>query len=132
MDATSGIHENTKHGEQLKRKAENAGGKVTEINTWKTALSQTCHCGAREKKPLKQRWHRCDCGVQAQRDLYSAYLASFVENNQLMADQAHKAWSGTDIALRTAMSELKQASSGLVPTSLGLRSGSEPVVCAVS
>jgi len=105
---------------KLKRKAENAGGKVEEINTWKTALSQTCQCGKREKKPLKQRWHKCECGVHAQRDLYSAYLVSFVENNTLMSDQVQKAWSGMDIALRTVMSELKQASSRPVPASLGL------------
>ena len=117
--------------EKLKRKAENAGGKVEEINTWKTALSQTCHCGQKEKKPLKQRWHTCSCGVKAQRDLYSAYLACFVRNNTLIADQAQKAWSGMDIALRTAMSKIKLPSSGPMPTSLGL-SGAGRVVYTVS
>jgi putative transposase len=116
----------------LQRKAENAGGKVEEFNTWSTALSQTCHCGKREKKPLKERWHKCSCGVQAQRDLYSAYLASFVINNTLIADQAQKAWSGMDIALRTAVSRLKQTSSRAWPSSLGIKPGSESVVCTVS
>ena len=117
--------------EILSRKAENAGGKVELLSTYQTALSQTCQCGKRAKKKLAQRWHRCDCGVAAQRDLYSAYLASFVENDTLMADRAQKAWSGMDIALRTAMSELKQASSGLMPASLGLP-GAELVVRTVS
>lgn len=117
--------------EILQRKAVNAGGQVTFINPWTTALSQTCHCGKKEKKPLSQRWHKCACGATAQRDLYAAYLASFVENNVLMVDQAQKAWSGMDIALRTAMGQIKQTSSGLLPASLGL-SGSESVVCTVS
>ena len=58
-------------------------------------------------------------------------LVCFVKNNRLMVDQAEKTWSGMDIALRTAMSEIKQPSSGYLPTSLGLRSGSEAVVCNV-
>lgn len=106
--------------ELLKRKAENAGGKVEEIDTYKTKLSQTCHCGAVNKKLRGQRWHICDCGVTAQRDLYSAYLAGFVENNLLIANQAQKAWQGMDIALRTAMSNIKHSSSGPLPPSLGL------------
>ncbi len=104
-----------------KRKAENAGGKVEEINTYKTKLSQSCHCGRQHKKPLAQRWHRCSCGVEGQGDLYSAYLASFVENDILIANQAQKAWPGMDIALRTAMSKIKRSSSGLLPASLGLK-----------
>ncbi|MEM9737896.1 MAG: zinc ribbon domain-containing protein, partial [Bacteroidota bacterium] len=116
--------------ERLKRKAENAGGRVEEINTWSTKLSQTCHCGAVKKKSRSQRWHQCTCGVEAQRDLYSAYLACFVEKNVFLADQAQKAWSGMDIALRTAMEALKQSISGHQPTSLGLSRG-EIVVCNV-
>ena len=115
----------------LKRKAANAGGRVEEINPYKTKLSQTCHCGAINKKPLQQRWHQCDCGVVAQRDLYSAYLASFVENNVLIVSRAEKAWQGMDIALRMAMSQVKHPSSGPLPTSLGLL-GSEGVMRAVS
>ncbi len=106
--------------ENLRRKAENAGGKVEEINTYRTKLSQACHCGRYEKKKLSKRWHKCPCGIQAQRDLYSAYLACFVEKNTLMADQAQKAWSGMDIALRTAMSDLKQSIRGPMPSSLGI------------
>ncbi len=117
--------------ETLRRKAENAGGKVEDIHTYSTKLSQACHCGRYEKKKLSKRWHKCPCGVQAQRDLYSAYLACFVKENTLMEDQAQKAWSGMDIALRTSMSELKRSMRGPVPSSLGIKSGSENVVCDV-
>ena len=116
--------------EMLSRKAENAGGRVEQINTWKTKLSQSCHCGHVAKKPLSERWHRCSCGVVAQRDLYSAYLACYVEENVLMADQAQEAWSGMDIALRTAMNQIKQPTSGPMPASLGLSSG-QRLSCAM-
>ena len=47
-----------------------------------------------QKKPLRQRWHVCDCGVSAQRDLYSAFLARFVnpDTSVLKARQAQEAW----------------------------------------
>ena len=35
--------------ELLKHKAENAGGKVEEVNPYKTKLSQSCHCGKQHK-----------------------------------------------------------------------------------
>ena len=105
--------------EKIRRKAENAGGKTVEFNTYQTKLSQTCHCGKIEKKKLSKRFHTCSCGVNAQRDLYSAYLACFVKNDRLMADQAKKSWSGMDIALRTAMSKLKHSISKPLPASIG-------------
>ena len=116
--------------ERLTRKAENAGGRVEQINTWKTKLSQSCHCGQVKKKPLSERWHRCSCGVEAQRDLYSAYLACYVEEDVLMADEAQAAWSGMDIALRTAMNQIKQPTSGPMPASLGINSG-QRLSCAL-
>lgn len=118
--------------EHLRRKAANAGGGVEEISTYKTKLSQACQCGTYKKKSLKERWHVCSsCAVEAQRDLYSAYLACFVEKDQLMADQAKKAWSGMDIALNAAMEELKHSNSRAMPASLGLRSGAENVALSV-
>jgi len=63
----------------LRRKAASAGGRVVEFPTRPTRLSQVCHgCGAVEKKPLSLRVHRCGCGVEMQRDLYSAFLARCV------------------------------------------------------
>jgi len=65
----------------LFRKAENAGGQAYPYATWSTALSQTCVCGHREKKPLSQRWHRCPkCKRVAQRDLFSAFLGLHVSS----------------------------------------------------
>ena len=59
----------------LKSKAQRAGGQMIEIPTHSTKLSQTCQCGRVKKKSLKERVHNCVCGVTAQRDLYSAFLA---------------------------------------------------------
>ena len=53
----------------LSRLAGSAGWQMVELNTRRARLSQRCHCGAVQKKPLSQRWHKCDCGVSAQRDL---------------------------------------------------------------
>src|SRR5262245_61141175 len=61
--------------EMLRRKAESAGGQpLYEYNPRTTALSQTCLCGNRKKKPLSQRVHRCECAISEDRDLFSAYL----------------------------------------------------------
>ena len=63
----------------IRRKAESAGGeRLYEYNPKTTALSQTCLCGNREKKPLAQRVHRCGCGIREHRDLFSAYLGLHV------------------------------------------------------
>ncbi|MBI4747966.1 MAG: transposase, partial [Acidobacteria bacterium] len=60
----------------LTRKAETLGGGTRLINTFQTALSQTCLCGNRKKKTLSERTHRCtECGFTAPRDEFSAYLA---------------------------------------------------------
>jgi putative transposase len=78
----------------LSRLAASAGGQVVELNTRRARLSQRCHCGAIQKKPLHQRWHVCACGVCAQRDLYSAFLARFVnpQTSVLKVRQAEVAW----------------------------------------
>jgi len=95
--------------ELLKRKAASAGAEVIEFPTRTTRLSQTCHnCGTVKKKSLSQRWHKCDCGVEAQRDLYSAFLATCVEGDRLNADRAKAAWSGVDALLRAALSQAAQ------------------------
>jgi putative transposase len=65
--------------EMMRRKAESAGGQqLYEYNPRTTALSQTCLCGNRKKKPLSQRVHRCECGIIEDRDLFSAYLGLHV------------------------------------------------------
>lgn len=64
----------------LARKAESAGAaQFTEYSPWTTALSQTCLCGKRTKKPLSERTHTCGtCGITFQRDEFSAYLGLHV------------------------------------------------------
>ena len=108
--------------DMLKRKAESAGGKVIEFNTKTTKLSQSCHCGEQKKKQLKDRWHHCEaCGVKAQRDLYSSFLARFVDDNRLDTTQAKKAWASADILLGQAVSSLKEtANSKFLLASFGL------------
>jgi putative transposase len=106
----------------LRRKAESAGASVVEFPTRTTRLSQMCHnCGAVAKKPLSQRWHVCDCGVVAQRDLYSAFLATCVEGERLDAGRAREAWPGVDALLQAALSRIEQPARGqLLPSSFGL------------
>lgn len=106
---------------QLTRKAANAGGSVEEVNTRTTKLSQTCVCGAIVKKPLKQRHHVCTCGIEAQRDLFSAYLAKHCCNHTLDIRRAKAAWPVAEPLLRRAMSRFSEtASRGPVPASFGL------------
>jgi putative transposase len=110
--------------EHLKRKAESAGAEVIEFSTRTTRLSQVCHgCGTVEKKSLSQRWHECDCGVKAQRDLYSAFLAMCVEDDRLNAAHAQTAWPGADALLQAALSDAQEraqpANGRPVPSSFG-------------
>jgi putative transposase len=106
----------------LRRKAESAGSSVVEFPTRTTRLSQTCHnCGTVTKKPLSQRWHVCDCGIEAQRDLYSAFLAMCVEGDRLNAGRACEVWPGVDALLRAALGRINEpASGGSHPASFGL------------
>ncbi|WP_307857249.1 zinc ribbon domain-containing protein [Mycobacterium sp. SM1] len=74
--------------EVLRRTAESAGGqRLSEYSPYTTALSQTCLCGNRQKKPLSQRVHRCECGITEDRDLLSAYLGRHVRTQ---ADDLHR------------------------------------------
>ena len=84
--------------EMMRRKAESAGGqRLYEYNPIRTALSQTCLCGKREKKPLSQRVHRCECGIREDRDLFSAYLGLHVRtqadgSDRLDLQAARQGW----------------------------------------
>jgi len=78
--------------EIIRRKAENAGGSVIEFSTKTTKLSQYCHkCGKYTKKPLSQRVHTC-CELNIQRDIYSAFLAGSVVENQKDTADMLKRW----------------------------------------
>jgi hypothetical protein len=86
-----------------------------------TKLSQTCIYGKVEKKPLKQRHHVCDCGIETQRDLFSAHLARHCSNNTLDISRAKAAWPAAEPLLRRAMSKVKEtASRGPKPASFGV------------
>ncbi|WML28105.1 transposase [Neobacillus sp. OS1-33] len=96
----------------LQRKVGSQGGRFREFPTYSTKLSQTCHCGAIKKKKLKDRWHRCECGVVAQRDLYSAFLARYVtKSNQVHLQQAENEWFQLSIVLNECILNLKNMKS---------------------
>ena len=69
----------------LKWKIVNYGGSFIEFSPFNTKLSQSCICGKLEKKPRNQRWHHCECGINVQRDLFSAFLAIFVTSQGILA-----------------------------------------------
>jgi len=107
----------------LRRKAESAGGRVDEFPTRTTRLSQTCLCGAIEKKPLSERWHDCSCGLLMQRDLFSGFLARCVENDLLNANKARETWLGLESVLWAALSSSSIESvngKAALPASAGL------------
>src|SRR5260221_2989540 len=89
---------------RLSRLAGSASGTVVAINPWRARLSQTYHCGRIKKKTRAQRWRTCPCGASAQRDLFSALLARFVDpdTSLLSAGQAHAAWPGWEPTLQAA------------------------------
>ncbi len=108
----------------LKSKAERAGSQVIEIPTHCTKLSQTCQCGRVKKKNLNLRVHQCECGVIAQRDLYSALLAKYISPDTfvLQVSQLLKDWQSAEqrlwAAWRTA-SDNQSATGRVIPSSFG-------------
>ena len=99
---------------KVDRKAENAGGSLTEFNAGRYKLSQYDHTrGDFKKKPLSLRWHalRDGSGQVVQRDLYSAWLALFVQADRLDASQAQNAWAVAYPLLERAASSLAKAAS---------------------
>jgi len=96
--------------ERLSRLAVSAGGTSVDINPWRARLSQTCHCGQIRKKARSERWHQCPCGTSAQRDLFSAYLARFVdpETSLLRVGQARTAWPAGEPSLQAAYEQAIQ------------------------
>ncbi len=83
---------------QLRRKAVSAGGELYTFSPRTTALSQVCVCTRQVKKPLAQRWHACPCGVEADRDLFSAFLGLHVHpdadgQDRLDSETAQRAYA---------------------------------------
>jgi transposase len=106
-------------------KAERAGGQVVEIPTYSTKLSQTCQCGRVKKKSLSERIHHCECGIVAQRDLYSAFLAKHIEPDTfvLQVSQLLDNWQSAELRLQAAWrtaTECNQPATGrVIPSSFG-------------
>jgi putative transposase len=88
---------------ELKRKAENAGGSFIKFSTQKTALSQTHLDGSRIKKSLSQRVHRDVTGIpEHHRDLFSAFLSRFVNQDKLSLQDALNEYPGAESLLLEA------------------------------
>src|SRR5260221_327570 len=102
------------------------GGTLHEFPTRSTKLSQYCHgCRAYAKKPLNQRFHECACGIgPVQRDLYSAFLAAYLDPPDYLPSSAQYQWywEGADLRLRAALERLQQrAQAGQVlPRNVGI------------
>lgn len=93
---------------ELKRKAERAGGSFTKFSTQTTALSQTHLNGERIKKSLSDRVHHDLTGIVMHRDLFSAYLSRFVNQDELSLRDAVNQYQGTEPFLMEAWRRYQQ------------------------
>ncbi|MGL4884382.1 MAG: RNA-guided endonuclease TnpB family protein, partial [Waterburya sp.] len=91
---------------ELKRKAESADGSFQKFSTRKTALSQTHLNGERIKKSLSQRVHYDLTGIWMHRDLFSAFLARHInDEDNLLLQSAQKEWIRLESVLKSAWQE---------------------------
>ncbi len=110
----------------LRRTVASTGGTLHEVPTRSTKLSQYCHgCGTFVKKPLSQRLHQCPCGIgPVQRDLYSAFLAAYLDPAKLLPSCAQYVvpWEGAEARLQAAHERvIQRANEGQVlPRSMGI------------
>jgi len=106
---------------ELIRKAASAGGVVHKYSTQKTACSQTHLDGKRVKKTLSERVHHDNTGVVMQRDLFSAYLGLYVnQEGYLSVEDARQGYPGSEPILSAAWTEFQQRSSSKASPSSGL------------
>ena len=117
--------------EQLRRKAESAGGKLIDLHTWSLKLSQYDHpTKTRTKKPLSQRWHVLGDGSGVvQRDVYSAFLARCVITNTLHPSHIEAMWAAQKpVLLQTGW--LRSEPAKIEPSGkITVATPSERVVC---
>ncbi|GET39366.1 transposase [Microseira wollei] len=93
---------------ELARKAESAGGSFMKFSTQKTALSQTHLTGERIKKRLLERVHYDQTGFAMHRDLFSAYLSRYVnEEGVLLLDLAVEQWERSEPYLHEAWKDFQ-------------------------
>ena len=86
----------------------------TKFSTQKTALSQTHLDGSRTKKTLSERVHKDVTGIEMHRDIFSAYLSRFVnEENTLSLQNAASQYSGMEPSLLEAWERFKQTANQL-------------------
>jgi putative transposase len=94
----------------LKRKAASAGVSVVEVNPVATYLSSRCVCGLRQKKRLSERTHRCSrCGIEMQRDLFSAFLVKHVNSKNQLHAEVEQFYEGAKRLLGCAWNTAKTA-----------------------
>jgi hypothetical protein len=105
--------------DRLNRKAESAGGKLVELNTWSLKMSQYDHVtDSFSKKPLSQRWHSLGSGSAdrlVQRDLYSAFLAQHASGNEHNPSRLSERWAAAESLLRRAGLCRVESESGTAP-----------------
>jgi hypothetical protein len=114
--------------DMLRRTVASTGGTLVEVSTQSTKLSQFCHgCGQYTPKPLWQRWHHCPCGIgPIQRDLYSAFLAAYLDPTDPLPSCARQryaaGWEGREPGLQAAYEQtIQRASAGQpLPRSFGI------------
>jgi len=112
--------------DHLRRTVVSTGGTLHEVPTRSTKLSQYCHgCGRFVPKLLSQRWHHCACGIgPVQRDLYSAFLAAYLDPVDPIPSCARYVvpWEGAEARLVAAHERVKErAKEGQVmPRSMGI------------
>ena len=102
---------------ELKRKAESAGGSFTKFSTQKTALSQTHLSGERIKKSLSERVHYDVTGKVMQRDLFSAYLSRYVNQDALSLHDALFEYQRSEPILLEAWKQYHQKTASKVSES---------------
>lgn len=94
---------------ELKRKAENADGSFIKFSTQKKALSQTHLNGERIKKNLSQRVHYDQTGIVMHRDLFSAFLSRYIDEDQLSLQDAITQYPRLEPVLLEAWEHYKQS-----------------------
>lgn len=94
---------------ELARKAVNAGGQFIKFSTSRTALSQTHLTGERIKKKLSERVHYDQTGVVMHRDLFSAYLSRYINNDEdnLLLHLAQSEWERLEPILMQAWKDFQ-------------------------
>ncbi|GET37102.1 transposase, IS608 family protein [Microseira wollei NIES-4236] len=93
---------------ELARKAVSAGGQLIKFSTSRTALSQTHLTGERIKKKLSERVHYDQTGVVMHRDLFSAYLSRYVnDEDNLLLHLAQSEWERSEPYLMQAWKDFQ-------------------------